>query len=57
MLGDDGKSEEHQFVTKKKPEPNLFRGHVFEDGSDDEKYIYEVNEKAFNLQESYKGII
>ncbi len=57
VLGDDGKSEEHQFVTKKKPEPNLFRGHVFEDGSDDEKYIYEVNEKAFNLQESYKGII
>lgn len=57
VLGDDGKSEEHQFVTKKKPEPNLFRGQVFEDGSDDEKYIYEVNEKAFNLQESYKGII
>lgn len=57
VLGDDGKSEAHQFVTKKKPEPNLFRGQVFEDGSDDEKYIYEVNEKAFNLQESYKGII
>lgn len=57
VLGDDGKSEEHQFVTKKKPEPNLFRGQVFEDRSDDEKYIYEVNEKAFNLQESYKGII
>lgn len=57
VLGDDGKSEEHQFVTKKKPEPNLFRGQVFEDRSDDEKYIYVLNEKAFNLQESYKGII
>ena len=57
VLRDNGKSEEHQFVTKKKPEPNLFGGLVFEDGSDDEKYIYEVNEKAFNLQKSYEGII
>lgn len=56
VLGDEGKSEEHQFVTKKTPESNLFKRQVYDNGSDDEKYIYEVNEKAFDLPESYKGI-
>ncbi len=57
VLGDDGKSEENQFVTKKTPEQNLFKGRDFDDENDDEKYIYEINQNAFELLESYKGII
>ena len=57
VLGDDGKSKEHQFVTKDAPEQNLFKGRDIDDGNDDEKYIYEINQNAFELPDSYKGII
>lgn len=57
VLGDDGKSEEYQFVSRKLPENNLFKGRILDDGNDDQKYVYGINQKAFDSPESYKGII
>ena len=57
VLGDDGKSEEYQFVSRKLPENNLFKGRILDDGNDDQKYVYGINQIAFDSPESYKGII
>ena len=57
VLGDNEKNEECQFVTKVLPQEDLFKKGKDDEDFNTEKYIYQINQEAFDNPESYKGII
>lgn len=57
VLGDNGKNEENQFITKVVSPKELFKKNSHDEDLNTEKYIYRINHKAFKDPNSYKGII
>lgn len=57
VLGDNGKDEVCQFITKVLPQEDLFKKGEDDEDLNTEKYIYQINQDAFDNPESYKGII
>jgi len=57
VLGDNGKDEVRQFITKVLPQKDLFKKGEDDEDLNTEKYIYQINQDAFDNPESYKGII
>ncbi|SHL80372.1 McrB family protein [Fibrobacter sp. UWH4] len=57
VLGDNGKDEVRQFITKVLPQEDLFKKGEDDEDLNTEKYIYQINQDAFDNPESYKDII